>query len=135
MEVEERVAHVNSGLTDPVARIAGGMKVAAAFAQEQPRRTMVLLRSQTPATSEVHPLNRGLKEDIEAALAEGMLRPEAHRAGLLYWLGLCQVLMVNFIEIPPTREEAAQRIGDMLLLGLVGLGVSSDRARELASLV
>lgn len=130
LEVEAEVARANAGVSDPVARIAGGMAVAAHFAVEQPRRTMVLLRSQMPATSQSHPLNRGLKDDIEAALEQGLLRPEARLSGVTYWLGLCQVLMMHLIDTRPSRQLAADRLGDMLLMGLTGLGVPSAQAEE-----
>lgn len=133
--VEAEVARANAGVTDPIARIAGGMGVAAAFALDQPRRTMVLLRSQEPATRQTHPLNRGLKDDIEAALAQRLLRPEAREAGLMYWLGLCQVLMVHIIETRPSRSQAARRLGEMLAMGLAGLGVPEVRADEVAQLI
>jgi AcrR family transcriptional regulator len=132
MEVEADVTRANAGVTDPVARIAGGMRVAATFALAQPRRATLLLRSQVPATRQTHPLNRGLKEDIEAALAEGLLRPEAGHVGLAYWLGLCQVLMIHLIETSPAPEPAAARLEEMLVLGLTGLGVPADHAAAIA---
>lgn len=132
MEVEAEVARTNDGVIDPVERIAGGMAVAARFAVEHPRRMMVLLRSQVPATSQTHPLNRGLKDDIEAALEQGLLRPEARHVGLPYWLGLCQVLMAHLIETRPPHAVACERLGEMLLLGLVGLGVPVLKAKELS---
>lgn len=133
MEVEAEVARANSGVSDPVARIAGGMAVAARFAVEQPGRAMVLLRSQMPATSQSHPLNRGLKEDIKAALDLGLLRPEASASGVLYWLGLCQMLMMHLIETRPSHRLAADRLGDMLLMGLTGLGAPPAQAQQLAA--
>ena len=132
MEVEAAVTRANAGVSDPIQRIAGGMAVAARFAVDQPRRMMVLLRSQVIATSQTHPLNRGLKEDIEAALAEGLLRPEAARGGLIYWLGLCQVLMAHLIETRPSSNLASERLGEMVVLGLTGLGVPTARAEELS---
>jgi AcrR family transcriptional regulator len=132
IEIEDMVARTNAGIADPVARIAGGMVVVARVAIEQPRRMMALLRSLAPATSQTHPLNRGLKDDIEAALAQGLLRPEARETGLPYWLGLCHVLMMHLIETQPTRERAAERLGDMLLMGLTGLGAPAAQAEQLA---
>ncbi len=132
LEVEAAVARANAGVADPVVRIAGGMRVAAAFALEHPGRAMVLLRSQVPATSTDHPLNAGLKVDIAAALAAGQLRPEASATGVLYWLGLCQVLMIRLLEDRPDAIGAAQQIGEMLILGLTGLGVALPRAVEIA---
>ena len=135
MEVEAEVARTNSAVTDPVERIAGGMAVAARFAMDQPRRIMVLLRSQVPATRQTHPLNRGLKDDIEAALEQGLLCPEARHVGLPYWLGQCQVLMIHVIETRPSHALAAERLREMLLLGLAGLGVPAPRAEELSRAV
>jgi AcrR family transcriptional regulator len=132
IEVEAEVARTNSGVSDPVERIAGGMAVAARLAIDQPRRMMVLLRSQVPATRQTHPLNRGLKDDIEAALDQGLLRPEARHVGLPYWLGLCQVLMAHLIETRPSHILASERLCEMLLLGLVGLGVPAARAEEIS---
>lgn len=131
LEVEAEVARANAGVSDPVARIAGGMAVAARFAVEQPRRAMVLLRSQVPATNQSHPLNRGLSDDIEAALEQGLLQPEARQSGVLYWLGLCQVLMMHLVETRPSRQVAADRLGDMLLMGLTGLGAPAAHVKEL----
>lgn len=132
-EVEAEVARANAEVSDPIARIAGGMTVAARFAMEQPGRTMVLLRSQMPATSQSHPLNSGLKEDIHAALEQGLLRQEASVSGVPYWLGLCQVLMMELIDARPSRHLAAERLGDMLLMGLIGLGAPPAQAKELAA--
>jgi len=127
--VEAEVARFNAGVADPVERVAGGMAVAARFAQAEPRRTMVLMRSLGPATRWTHPLNRGLKEDLDAALATGAVRPEARETGLIYWLGLCQVLMVHILETVPSRDGAAERLATMLAMGLAGLGVSEARAQ------
>lgn len=132
LEVEAEVARANAGVSDPVARIAGGMAVAARFAVEQPRRSMVLLRSQMPATSQSHPFNRGLTDDIGAALAQGLLRQEACLSGVPYWLGLCQVLMMHLIETRPSRQQAADMLGDMLLMGLTGLGALPAHADQLS---
>ena len=135
LEVEAEVTRANSAVADPVERIAGGMAVGAAFALGQPRRALVLLRSQVPATRQTHPLNRGLKEDVAAALAAGQLRPEAAEGGVLYWLGLCQVLMINLIETSPSRKDAALRLHEMLTMGLSGLGVPDQRVSEVAGLI
>lgn len=131
-EVEAEVARANAQVGDPLARIAGGMAVAARFAVDQPRRAMVLLRSQVPATGQSHPLNRGLKDDIEAALERGLVRPEARLTGVPYWLGLCQVLMMHLIEARPSRALATQLLGDMLLMGLAGLGAPPARVEDIA---
>lgn len=134
IELEELVTQANATIGDPVARIASGMRVAAEFAITQPKRSAVLLRSHGSSTAPDHPLNRGLREDIELACAQGKLRPQAKSAGVIYWLGLCQVLMASLVEqagLP--RRKADDRIGEMLVLGLTGLGVAQEVAAALAS--
>lgn len=132
MAVEMEVAAANAGIEDPVERIAGGLRVAARFALEHPRRTIVLLRSQASATESAHPLNKGLKQDIDAACDRGLLRDEARESGVLFWLGLCQILVMNLVEARPGPEEATKRLSDMLVLGLTGLGAPPEQAAELA---
>lgn len=127
-EVEAEVARANAGRADPVARIAGGMAVAAAYALREPRRARVLLRDQSVAAAADHPLNRGLRADIDAARAAGLLRAEAEASGLAYWLGLCQLVMILLAETRPPAAEAAQRLGEILRMGLAGLGITESRA-------
>jgi hypothetical protein len=59
---------------------------------------------------------------MEAALAAGLLREEARVGGVLYWLGLCQVLMANLVEERPDAQVAGAALHAMLVLGLTGLG-------------
>ena len=56
----------------------------------------------------------------------------ARAGGVLYWLGLCQVLMANFVEQRPEAAEARERLAAMLVLGLTGLGAKAERAAALA---
>lgn len=132
LEVETLVTRANAGIEDPVERIAGGMRIAATFALTQPKRTAVLLRSQGSSTARRHPLNSGLRVDIEAAVEQGLLRHEARESGLLYWLGLCQAVMTNIIEVKPSKEAFRKRLAEILILGLTGLGVPEARAAQIA---
>lgn len=125
LEVEALVSAHNAAITDPIERIAGGMKVAVDFALTQPSRAIALLRSQGASTAHTHPLNQGLRSDIEAALAQNMLQPAARTAGVLYWLGLCQAIMIHIIDDQPGRDAAHRQLVDLLRLGLTGLGASS----------
>ncbi len=135
LQLEERVTRANAGVADPVARIAGGMCVGAEFAMSDPKRTAVLLRSHGSSTARANPLNKGLVEDIDAACRQGLLRPEAQGSGVLYWLGLCQILMVNLVERRPDAASARSPLAEMLVLGLSGLGVDAARVAALAEQV
>ncbi len=132
LQLEDQVTRANAGVADPVARIAGGMRVGAAFALTDPKRTAVLLRSHGTSTARAHPLNRGLVEDIDAACAAGLLRPDARTSGVLYWLGLCQILMVNLVERRPDAANARLRVREMITLGLTGMGIDAALATTLA---
>ncbi len=132
VELERLVAEANKDVGDPVERIAGGMRVGLEFAIKQPKRSMALLRSLGSPTMPEHPLNQGLRDDIDAAVSRGLVRPEAARLGVLYWLGLCQALMLSALDRRARARDAGQRLADMLVLGLTGLGVSPKRATVLA---
>jgi AcrR family transcriptional regulator len=132
LEVEELVTRANASITNPVERIAGGMRVVAEFALTQPKRTLVLLRSQGSPTSRSHPLNKGLRDDIEAALQQGLIRREAKESGVLYWLGLCQAVMTGFVQLDGEAADASERLSDMLYMGLTGLGVPAETAELIA---
>lgn len=132
LELEARVTQANSEIADPIERIAGGLRVCIEFARDQPKRTTVLLRSHSNPTARAHPLNRGLAADFEAARAQGLLCPEASESGVLFWMGICQAVMANVVESNPGRIEAQKRLGEMLVLGLTGLGIDRDRALMMA---
>lgn len=132
IELEERVGTANDGVADPVARLAGGMRVAVEFALTDRKRAIVMLRGLESATGMGHELNQGIRADIEALDRAGIARPETARTGVLYWLGLCQIAQVNVIERRPDRRYAAERLREMLVLGLSGLGVPEQRARAQA---
>ncbi len=133
LELEALVAAANETVSDPVERIAGGMRVGLEFAIRQPKRSMALLRSMGTPTMREHPLNDGLRADIEAAASRNLLRPEAERLGVLFWLGLCQVLMQDALVGRIPLSEADRRLSDMLVLGLTGLGVPAKRAAAIAN--
>lgn len=134
-EVEALVDAANAGVTDPVLRLGGGMRVGVGFVLDQRKRAIIMLRGLEGSTGIDHELNRGIRADIEALIAAGLARPEAVRSGVRYWLGLCQVAMLNVIERTPGRADAAERLREMLVLGLCGLGVPQDRSRSAAAAI
>jgi AcrR family transcriptional regulator len=134
-ELEARIGAANAGVADPLERLSGGMLHVAAYALEQPCKTAIMLYSRGQSTMRGDPVNQGVMADLDAVRAAGLLRPEAETSGVRYWLGLCRVLVLNLIERQPGREEAAERLREMLILALAGLGVPEARARETAEAV
>lgn len=132
-ELELRVSAANQGVCDPVARLAGGMRVALDFALTERKRTIVMLRGLELSAGLGHRLNQGVRADVEALHAAGLARPEAESSGVRFWLGLCQILQLGAIERVEQRADEAQRLREMLVLGLTGLGVPEDRAHRTAA--
>lgn len=130
---ESEVARINSGERDPVVRLTGGMLMAVHFALAQRDQTLVMLRTSPLATARDHPLNRGLRLDLAAASDAGRLREDGHEASLLFWLGACNMLMINITEREFGRVRAAQRLEQMMVLALTGLGITPDEARTHAA--
>ena len=127
-DLEKCVAIANCGMPDPLARLVNGMRVAAQFALEERRRTMVMLRAAGHQGGVHHPLNAGVSADIAAAVASGHVRAEAASWGVLYWLGLCQVLMADVAVRAPDRAEVSDALLGMAALGLGGLGAAENIA-------
>lgn len=132
LELEGEIGRANAGVSNPLERIAGGMAVGAAFALSNPERAAVLLRSAARVTDRDNPLNAGVRADFEAACGAGLLRPEARESGVLYWLGLCQVLMASLVERGADRGDARNRVREMTVLGLTGLGADAATAGRIA---
>jgi AcrR family transcriptional regulator len=132
LEIEDQVTRVNTGVANPIERIANGMRTGAEFAIHNPKRAAVLLRGADSATARSHPLNKGVAEDFDEAARLGMISHEARGSGVLYWLGLCQVLMASLLDTPEARPETRLRIREMMTLGLTGLGVEHDLGALLA---
>lgn len=131
-ELESRIGARNRDVADPLERLVGGMSAAVAFALSEQLKAIVMLRGLQWSTARGNPLNKGIRRDIEDAVAAGLVRPEAGSAGVLYWLSLCQMIMVNVIEREMDRTAAAVRLREMLVLGLGGLGVDAGRASQLS---
>lgn len=133
LAIEARIAAANSGVTDPLLRLAGGMMVATAFAMAEPDQARVMLRAMASTTARDHPLNAGLRADLAACREAGLLRPEAEGAGLLFWLGSCQMIMLNVVERGLPAQGVAERMADLMVLSLAGLGIPEVRSREIAA--
>jgi len=132
LELEDRVRLANHDVTHPVERIANGMRVSAQFAIHNPMRSAVLLRGSEGVTMRSHPLNRGVSQDFDEARRLGLIRPEAGQSGVLYWLGLCQVLMASLLDAPGRGGDTRMRLREMMILGLGGLGIPDSEISELA---
>jgi AcrR family transcriptional regulator len=131
LEIEQWVARINNGVPDPLERLAGGMIAAAAYARATPRRTVVLTRILNGMSLKEHPINAGLLDDLRAAIAEGLIELPSEQAGVLFWLGSGQILMVSIVERGCDLTAAHDLLLGMLQLGLRGFAAGTGRIAEL----
>ena len=131
LEVEGRVAEANRDVHDPLERLTGGMTVAVEFALSQRKPALVMLRAMAWTTSRDHPLNAGLRDDINMCIAAGHLNEQAGRSGLHFWLGACHMLMLTILAQNLSREDAAAQMRDTMVMALSGMGVKPALAQTL----
>lgn len=122
-EIEQQIDKVLNDVDDPVLRLASGMQFVSKFALLERKRTIAMLHSLSGVTWLNHPFNNGVKADIEGCVKAGLVRAEATDYGVLFWLGLCHVMMTNIVEQDMKAADAAEQLDKMLVLGLTGLGV------------
>ncbi|MEM1156426.1 MAG: TetR/AcrR family transcriptional regulator [Pseudomonadota bacterium] len=131
-EIETQITMANMGVTDPLERLAGGMREVTNYALSNRRQTLAMLRMTVGATATDYPLNEGMRADIEACEHANLVRTEAKESGILYWLGLCVAVITYVVENEPSRDEAAEKLRHVMLLGLIGMGAKEARAKEIA---
>lgn len=125
--VEARVTAVNANVTDPAVRMARAMCVFVQFALSDAKRAHIMLRGREWAADGERPINAGLRADIDQGVAAGQFAGRAKTAGILYVIGLCQVLMMAVLS----RRELAecQRLtAELLALTFTGLGLAHAEA-------
>jgi len=131
-EIETWIARANGSETRPLARLAGGMVAAVAFALLNPRQTIVLARTARGMTLEDHPLNRQLRDDMQAVIEAGLAQPPSLAGAVPFWLGCCNTIVANIVERGVGTEQAGPMLADMLILALRGLGVESAEIAAIA---
>jgi AcrR family transcriptional regulator len=121
-ELEANVGRANASIADPLVRLSGGMIVAAAFAQAEPKRFAVMVRTARGMTFSDHPLNAGVAKDLRACVRARLIRSDTQRSGVAFWIGCCQTLMMAIVEQRASLDRTLELLSDMLVLGLAGLG-------------
>lgn len=132
-EIEDQVRQVNLGLDDPLERLAGGMIAAALYALARPTRAAVLVRAASRMAPSDHPINRGLRTDLDAALAGGQIDPATADEAVLFWLSCCQAVLGQVVEQASSAGQAMRLVNAMLRLGLRGLGAKPHAVERTCS--
>lgn len=129
-EVEALVRLTNAGIEDPLERLVGGMIAAARYALLEPQRAAILVHATSRMTPADHPINRGLRADLDSALTKGLVAPDARNEGVLFWLVCCQAVMSRLVEVAADHAIARRLVADLARLGLRGLGAGTAIADQ-----
>ena len=136
LRMEQRVGAVNAGRPDPVERLVRGVCAFVQYARIHPAEARAMLRSQDRPAPPDHPLNAGLRADLEAGLASGQFRAPGLEPSMLMVSGVCQILLSSVLDGPRSTGQDRRLAADTLALALVGLGlppeIAASRAQEAA---
>ena len=128
LRMEQRVGVVNAGLADPEARLVRGVCAFVAYARAHPDEARAMLRSQDRPAPPDHPLNAGLRADLEAGLRAGSFHAPQLEPAILMVSGVCQILLSSVLDGPRDTARDAALVAETLALMLIGLGLPPERA-------
>lgn len=128
LRMEQRVGAVNAGCADPEARLVRGVCAFVAYARAHPDEARAMLRSQDRPAPPDHPLNAGLRADLEAGLRSGAFRAPGLDPAILLVSGTCQILMSSVLDGPRDPKRDRTLVAETLALMLTGLGLEAARA-------
>lgn len=132
LRMEQRVGTVNAGRSDPEERLVRGVCAFVAYALARPDEARAMLRSQDRPAPPDHPLNAGLRADLEAGLEAGRFRAPGLDPAILLVSGACQILMSSVLDGPRDAARDAGLVTGTLTLVLTGLGLTRERAAAYA---
>ena len=129
---EAEVRAVNTGVDDPVARIARGMAVYAQLSRTSPEDARILTLNQLDGSLLESTVNAGLAADLRAALRDGRIVVPSIEAAAMLIVGQVAVLMARLSgqAIGPPAHVLAQQC---IAITLLGIGLSHREAQLLAT--
>lgn len=131
-DAELLIAKANLDIADPAQRTARALCVYARVAVEDPERGRLIARLVTQELSPESPVNQGAVQDVAAGLAEGRFAIPTVEAGVLYILGIAQVLVARVL-LEPSHAGAISITQQLVSLKLRGLGLSAIDADMIAA--
>ena len=131
-EAERLIATANVDIADPAQRTARALCVYARVAVEDPERGRLIARLVTQELSPESPVNQGAVLDVAAGLAEARFSIPTVEAGVLYILGIAQVLIARVL-LEPSHAGAISITQQLISLKLRGLGLAAIEADRIAA--
>lgn len=133
LRIEQVVGVVNTGIRNPEDRLVRGVCAFVAYARAHPDEARAMLRSQERPAPPDHPLNAGLRADLEAGLAGGRFSAPGLTSAVLLVSGVCQILLSTVLDGPQGPERDRRLVTETLTLMLTGLGLSAETAGRCAA--
>lgn len=130
LDAENMVSAMNDGVTDPLQRLVGGMRVAVEFALREPEKAIIISTQFKTTTARNHPLNSGLNADILACVEQGLISEDIVHSALLFWAGQCSALMLNITDRQLSLNQSSDRMRDIMFMSLRGMGVEETVAQS-----
>lgn len=130
--VERAIDCANADIEDPARRLARACCTYVRFALDEPERAGFLVRVQSSHTSLEAPLNRGLVDDVSRGLRTGRFRVATLEAGVLYVLGVTQMVLTRIVR-EPSAALAVSLAQQMCAMTLSGLRVPDADADVIAA--
>ena len=87
------------GVSDPLLCLAIGMQKLTDFALTRRAKSIILLRAPVDLSLGSNARNETVASIMKACITYDYFRPEAKNMGVLYWHGLCAVLMTTITYV------------------------------------
>jgi AcrR family transcriptional regulator len=131
-DAERLITKANMDIADPAQRTARALCVYARVAVEDPERGRLIARLVTQELSPESPVNQGAVLDVAAGLAEARFAIPTVEAGVLYILGIAQVLIARVL-VEPSHAGVISITQQLISLKLRGLGLSAIEADRISA--
>jgi len=134
IEIEVNIAAVNRDVTDPALRIAHGVCSFVKFALLDRQAAKSFARARAKSTGLAHPLDAGLRTDVELGTKMGRFSLCNVATGEVCVIGVTQRLLTSILTNSATPLEARTLSIDVLTVLLTGFGVTSTEARRVSTI-
>ena len=130
-DVERKIAEASADVVDPALRVARAIATYAQLAVEDPERALFIARLLAQQVSPASPGREGVRKDICGGLESGRFAIDTIDASVMLQSGIVQML-IRYIVIDSGKEDARSMTEQMILLGLRGLGLTTQDAIAIA---
>lgn len=131
--VEAKVGLANRGVTDPALRVAQGICCYVQFALTDRAAAKIFARVHPTTVGADHPLNVGVRSDVQLGVTEKRFTLPSLEAGLIAVIGIAQELLASVITKKLSPDDARALATAALTVLLTGLAVESREAKRIAT--